>query len=468
MAKYIFVVGGVLSGVGKGITAASIGAILQAKGLKVSIMKCDPYLNVDASTLCPAEHGECFVTHDGRETDLDLGHYERFLDIETNKFSTILSGSLFHDLLTAEREGKFNGKTVQLVPHFTGLIQDKIEQSQKSNNSDVHIVEIGGTVGDIESLSFIEAIREFRRRVGRENCFYVHVVWVPWINTSKEFKSKPAQNALRELRGFGITPNLVCVRSDNPTDETILDKIAAFAGLDEDAVVNLPDVTSVYDVPLNLARAGAIASLDKFAGGAHANLASWESLSQRLAERHQKTVRIGIVARYLENQDVYLSALEALKAAATANQVNLEIEWIDAKSAVACDFKPVDGLFSLDSMRAVDFALQNDKPYLGVGACLGGTVKTGNNEINLQAGSRVAEAYSNNEITERARNSSCEQAQILDDPSLVVSGTSDGQPMFVEAPDRKFLIITAVSPEFRSRPMRPHPLYVEFIRSSLC
>ena len=202
--KYIFVTGGVLSGVGKGITAASIGAILKAKGYKVSIQKCDPYLNVDAGLLNPVEHGECFVTCDGVETDLDLGHYERFLDVETNKYSITLSGAIFKELIDKERSGGFNGKTVQLVPHFTGLVQEKIERA--SEGSDIHIVEIGGTVGDYEGLSFIEAIRLFANKVGRRNCLYVDVVYVPWINTSKELKTKPAQNALKDLRGFGIIP----------------------------------------------------------------------------------------------------------------------------------------------------------------------------------------------------------------------------------------------------------------------
>jgi CTP synthase len=464
MAKFIFVVGGVLSGVGKGITAASIGAILQAKGLKVSIMKCDPYLNVDAGMLCPAEHGECFVTHDGKETDLDLGHYERFLDIETNRFSTVLSGGLFSELLADERENKFGGKTVQLVPHFTNLIQDKIEQSQASQDSDVHIIEIGGTVGDMESLCYIEAAREFARRVGRKNCLYVSVVWVPWINTSKELKTKPAQNALRELRGFGIMPDLVCARTELPAQHGILSKIAAFAGLDEDAVVNLPDVTSVYEVPLNLARTGAIDILDRFAGGGRADLESWRSLSHRLAEDYYRTVRVGIIAKY-NNHDVYLSALEALKAAAQACQTNLQIVWLDADTTDESDWRDVDGVFSQNETSSAEFAFVADKPYLCVGACLASTVKTGNNTIQLTEDSKVADIYSESEIIERARNRRCNLANVMSDSRFIASGKSDNKVMFIEAPDKKFIILTATNPEFRSRPMRPHPLYVEFIRS---
>src|SRR6195952_4822330 len=225
--KYIFVTGGVLSGVGKGISAASIGAVLQGKGVNVSIQKCDPYLNVDAGLLNPAEHGECFVTIDGAETDLDLGHYERFLDLELTQKNATLSGRLLSQLIMDERAGKFGGKTVQLVPHLTGAIQDAIQLA--ADGSDVHIVEIGGTVGDYEGLSFVEAIREFAGRVGRENCLYVHVVYVPFIQTSKEFKTKPAQNALNDLRGFGIVPDCVIVRTDTPAPANVASKISQFS-----------------------------------------------------------------------------------------------------------------------------------------------------------------------------------------------------------------------------------------------
>ena len=228
--KYIFVTGGVLSGVGKGITAASIGAVLQAKGIKVSIQKCDPYLNVDAGLLNPAEHGECFVTRDGAETDLDLGHYERFLDIELTQKNATLAGRLLSELITDERAGKFHGKTVQLIPHLTHAIQESIIAA--GEGSDVHIVEIGGTVGDYEGLSFIEAIREFAHKIGKESCLYAHVVYVPFIDTSKEFKSKPAQNALNDLRGFGIVPEIVVVRSDEPAPELVAQKIAFYGGVD--------------------------------------------------------------------------------------------------------------------------------------------------------------------------------------------------------------------------------------------
>jgi CTP synthase len=529
MAKYIFVVGGVLSGVGKGITAASMGAILQAKGLKVSIQKCDPYLNVDAGMLNPVEHGECFVTHDGKETDLDLGHYERFLDIETNRFSTTLSGDLMSQLIAAERSGKFGGKTVQFVPHFTNLIQDTIEKSQKSQNSDIHIVEIGGTVGDIESLSFIEAIREFARRVGRKNCLYVSVVWVPWINTSKELKTKPAQNALRDLRGFGITPDLVCARTERPAPRAICEKIAAFAGLDGNAVVNLPDIASVYDVPLNLAQSGVMETLDQFAGGKPADLSAWRTMSEEWGKKYGKTVRVGLVAKYVGNEDAYICVTEALKAAAVKNGVNLELVWINAEEAgndndVALrEFGDVDGLLVPGGFgnRGIDgkiaaalYSLKNDKPYLGI--CLGlqmaaiaaarlggmananseefgaddqnnviyimddqkglestgGTMRLGDYPAHLASSTQTAAIYGKSDIVERHRHRYEVNQKFLPEINaggLIVSGTSpDGKLVeFVEAPDRKFFVATQAHPEFRSRPTNPHPLFVAFIRSLL-
>ena len=252
--KFIFVTGGVLSGVGKGITAASIGAVLQAKGEKVSVQKCDPYLNVDAGLLNPAEHGECFVTKDGAETDLDLGHYERFLDLELTQKNATLSGRMLSQLIADERAGKFGGKTVQLIPHLTSAIQDAIEEAAVGSN--VHIVEIGGTVGDYEGLSFIEAIREFAGRVGRENCLYLHVVYVPFIGTSKEFKTKPAQNALNDLRSFGIMPDCVVVRTEDAAPGNIAGKISLFSGVPEDAVVLLHNAETVFQVPLLIAASG--------------------------------------------------------------------------------------------------------------------------------------------------------------------------------------------------------------------
>ena len=381
--KYIFVTGGVLSGVGKGITAASMGAILKAKGYKVTMQKCDPYLNVDAGLLNPVEHGECYVTHDGVETDLDLGHYERFLDFETSKYSITLSGSIFKELIERERAGGFGGKTVQLVPHFTNLVQEKIEMASK--DSDIHIVEIGGTVGDYEGLSFIEAIRLFANRVGRKNCLYIDVVYVPWINTSKELKTKPAQNALKDLRGFGIIPDIVCVRTEKPAGREICEKIARFAGISEDAVVNLPDIDSVYDVPFNVLKSGVLTILNDFVNDdSEPDLSRWEDFSERRAKKYDETVKVGLVAKYVGNEDTYICVTESLKAAAAWNEVNLEIEWINAEKLAEKDEKALKALKAVDGIvvpggfgargaegkiAAATFALEEDKPYLGL--CLG-------------------------------------------------------------------------------------------------
>ncbi|MDR2524432.1 MAG: CTP synthase [Candidatus Nomurabacteria bacterium] len=522
--KYVFVSGGVISGVGKGIMAASIGAILKAKGLKVSVQKCDPYFNVDAGLLNPAEHGECFVTRDGAETDLDLGHYERFLDIETTDDSITPSGKLLLRLLTDERAGKFHGKTVQLVPHFTSLIQDTFQENAAKYQSDVHIVELGGTVGDIEGMHFVEAIREFPARVGRENCFYVHVVFVPYLVTSHEYKTKPAQNALRDLRQFGIIPDMVAARTEfvNGGSENIAGKIATFSGVGEDAVVLMPNVNSVYEVPLNAVRGGAVKVLEKFVGTKKPDMKPWQELVDRINKTPRRTVTVGLVAKYVDNTDTYISVTEALKSAAWAHNVALEIKWIDAeKSATARNFERVDGLlvpggFGTRGLNgkiaAARYALTHDKPYLGL--CLGlqmavvaaarlgglkrasseeidpeapenvvyimegqrglestgGTMRLGDYPAKLVKGSKAAKIYGVQNVIERHRHRYEVNQRFLPEierGGLVVSGTSpDGKLVeFVESPGHKFFVATQAHPEFRSRPTRPHPLFMEFIAS---
>lgn len=520
--KYIFVTGGVLSGVGKGITAASIGAILKAKGYDVSIQKCDPYLNVDAGLLNPVEHGECFVTADGKETDLDLGHYERFLDFETSKFSSVLSGALYQELIEKERSGGFHGKTVQMVPHFTDLVQEKIALA--GGKSDIHIVEIGGTVGDYEGLSFIEAIRLFANRVGRENCLYVHVVYVPWINTSKELKTKPAQNALKDLRGFGIIPDVVVCRTERPAPRAICEKIAAFSGIDKDAVLNLPDIESVYDVPFNVLKSGVLEILNKFVGTDNEpDMARWKEFSRLREKKWAKTVRVGLVAKYVGNEDAYICVTEALKAAAAWEKVNLEIEWINAEEATKADFAKVDGLVvpggfgargAEGKIRAAKYALEHDTPYLGLClgmqmACVaaarrggieqanseefgadeeaqnnviylmdgqkgkestGGTMRLGDYPAKLVKGSKVAKIYGAENVTERHRHRYEVNQKFLPEiekGGLVVAGTSpDGRLVeFVEGPQNKFFVATQAHPEFRSRPLSVHPLFREFMKA---
>lgn len=522
--KYIFVTGGVLSGVGKGITAASVGAILKAKGFKVTMQKCDPYLNVDAGLLNPVEHGECFVTADGVETDLDLGHYERFLDFETSKYSITLSGAIFKELIEKERSGGFKGKTVQLVPHFTNLVQEKIEKA--SLDSDIHIVEIGGTVGDYEGLSFIEAIRLFANRVGRENCLYVSVVYVPWINTSKEFKTKPAQNALKDLRGFGIIPDVVCTRTELPAPREIQEKIAAFAGISSEGVVNLPDIESVYDVPFNVLKSGVLTILNKFVGdGSEPDMKEWKEFSRRRATKYKKTVKVGLVAKYVGNEDTYICVTEALKAAAAWNGANLELVWVNAEELEDGMLSNLDGIVVPGGfgtrgvegkIKAAEYAFEKDVPYLGlclgmqvatIAACrragikeanseefgasekdgnnviyimkgqegkesTGGTMRLGDYPAKLVSGSKVAGIYKTTEVVERHRHRfevNKKFMQEIEKGGLKVSGTSpDGELVeFIEAPEKKFFVATQAHPEFKSRPLKVHPLFLEFVKSML-
>ena len=518
--KYIFVTGGVLSGVGKGITAASIGAILKAKGFKVTMQKCDPYLNVDAGLLNPVEHGECYVTHDGVETDLDLGHYERFLDFETSRYSITLSGSIFKELIEKERAGGFHGKTVQLVPHFTDLVQEKIMNASK--NSDIHIVEIGGTVGDYEGLSFIEAIRLFGNKVGRRNCLYVNVVYVPWINTSKELKSKPAQNALKDLRGFGIIPDVVVCRTEKPAPREICEKIARFSGIADEAVLNLPDIDSVYDVPFNVLKSGVLEILNDFVGDdKEPDMSDWEEFSKKRAQKNVRTVRVGLVAKYVGNEDTYICVTEALKAAAAWNNVNLDLRWINAEKVDEKMLSEVDGLVVPGGfgnrgvegkIKAATYALEKDVPYLGLClgmqvACIasarragltqanseefdketkenviylmdgqegkestGGSMRLGDFPAKLVKGSKTAKIYGKTNIVERHRHRYEVNQKFLKEiekGGVVVSGTSpDGKLVeFIEAPGKKFFVGTQAHPEFKSRPLRVHPLFMEFVKS---
>lgn len=517
--KYIFVTGGVLSGVGKGITAASMGAVLQAKGATVSIQKCDPYLNVDAGLLNPAEHGECFVTKDGAETDLDLGHYERFLDLELTQKNATLSGRLLLELIENERAGKFGGKTVQLVPHLTQAIQQAIEKAGRG--SDVHIVEIGGTVGDYEGLSYVEAIREFSQRVGRANCLFVHVVYVPFIGTSKEFKTKPAQNALSDLRGFGIVPDSVVVRTDDPAPKSVAEKISLFGGVPVENVQLMPNVDTVFRIPLLLAENGMGKLLAEFSGvKKQPDLSKWNKIIAAQNAVPEKTVTVGLVAKYMDNEDTYLSVLEALKAAAWQEKVGLKIKWINAEKADEKEFSSVDALLVPGGfgargvegkIAAATYALENNVPYLGI--CLGlqvavvaaarkgglpdanssefsdgkhnvvyimdgqagkestgGTLRLGDYPAKLAKGSKAAAAYGSTNVTERHRHRyevNQKFTREIEKGGLAISGTSpDGKLVeFVEAPQNDYFVATQAHPEFKSRPMRAHPLFVGLLRT---
>lgn len=520
--KFIFVTGGVLSGVGKGITAASIGAVLQAKGVSVSVQKCDPYLNVDAGLLNPREHGECFVTKDGAETDLDLGHYERFLDLELTQKNATLSGRLLRNLINDERAGKFGGQTVQLVPHLTNSIKKAITAAAEG---DVHIVEIGGTVGDYEGLSFIEAIREYSIDVGRENCLFVHVVYVPYLEASKEYKTKPAQNALADLRGFGIMPDVVGVRTEghNKPSKAIGEKIAISSGVSRDGIIMMPNVSSVYEVPLTVSRdlGGLLAKFVSVED--EPDLSRWKRLAQRDLTDYKKEITIGLVAKYIDNADTYLSITEALKSAAWSEKSEINIRWINAEDASVDDFKAVDGIVvpggfgerGVDGkIAAAEYCIKNNKPYLGI--CLGlqtaviaaarkggiteanseefgakvgknviyimdgqegkqstgGTMRLGDYLANLVAGSKVASLYDSLTATERHRHRyEVNQAFLtqINNGGLVVSGASPDSKLveYVEVPNCDFFIATQAHPEFKSRPFRPHPLFSGLIKAAV-
>ena len=520
--KYIFVTGGVLSGVGKGITAASIGAVLQAKGVTVSVQKCDPYLNVDAGLLNPKEHGECFVTKDGAETDLDLGHYERFLDLELTQKNATLSGRLLRDLIAGERAGKFGGKTVQLVPHLTNAIKTAIHEAA---TGDIHLVEIGGTVGDYEGLSFVEAIREFSLEVGRENCLFVHVVYVPFLEASQEYKTKPAQNALADLRGFGIMPDVVAVRTEGHAapPKSIGEKIAISSGVRSEGIVMMPNVATVYEVPLAVARdLGQL--LSEFSGvTTEPKLERWQRLARRDDAEYPHEIRVGLVAKYTDNSDTYLSVTEALKSAAWANNSEIRIEWISAEEASDEDFAKVDAVVVPGGfgergvegkIAAAIYCLEHNKPYLGI--CLGlqvaviaaarrggmadanseefgaeagknvvyimdgqegkestgGTMRLGDYPAKLVAESLAARVYDATEVTERHRHRyevNQQFTQAVAAGGVKISGTSpDGTLVeFVEAPANDYFIATQAHPEFRSRPFRPHPLFDGLVKAAL-
>ncbi len=516
-----------MSGLGKGITAASIGNLLKARGLKVNLQKCDPYLNVDAGTLNPREHGECFVTKDGAEADLDLGHYERFLDEEMTGMSSLMSGRVLLKIIQDERAGKYAGEDVQIIPHLTALIQDYIQQA--GEGFDVHIVEIGGTVGDYESLSFVEAIREFAIRAGRENCLYVHVVYMPYLGASQEFKTKPAQNSVRDLRGAGIAPDVLVARSEKPAPESVKKKLSLFSGVDAQAIALLPNAPSIYGVPLELEDTGiadVIAERLKLKVSKPA-LKEWRDVVKRSTTDFPRKLTVGVVAKYLDNQDTYMSVFEALRAAACQRDANIDIRWIDsenlgksgtdvAKALVGCDGIVVPGGFGTRGLegkiRAAGYALEHKLPYLGLclglqmaviaaarGAGLadatsaeldatgvnqvihtmsdqkgkentGGTMRLGNYPCVVTKPSKVYDCYGSKEVVERHRHRyECNNAyrdQYEAWGIKAVGLSPDGQLVeIIEAIDHPFFVASQFHPEFKSRPNRPHPLFRGFVNS---
>lgn len=521
--KYIFVTGGVLSGLGKGITAASIGNILKARGFSVNAQKLDPYLNVDAGTLNPAEHGECFVTKDGAETDLDLGHYERFLDIELTQKSSQMSGRILLDLISGERAGQHLGKTVQVVPHFTNAIKEVVYDA--AEGFDIHIVEIGGTVGDYEATAFYEAIRELGSEVGRQNVAYVHVVYLPYLGTSKEVKTKPAQNATRDLRALGIIPDVLAARSEIDANGNTIRKLSAFTGVDERGIVLLPNAKSIYQVPLTLEDRGLGKYLSEILNlkKPKADLKDWRKLVKSATTKYDKTVRVGVVAKYMDNEDTYYSVFEALDAAAWKQKVNLDIVWVDAEKLESDSgyvrLKKLDGIvvpggFGVRALegkiKAARYCLKNKVPYLGL--CLGlqmgviaaarenglatassleidpktkdpiiyimegqdevwgtgGTMRLGNYECVLDPKSKARKLYRRKKIVERHRHRyevNNKYRDFLEKSGIRFSGLSpDGNLVeLIEVDKHPFFMASQFHPELKSRPNRPHPLFDGFI-----
>lgn len=523
--KYVFITGGVLSGLGKGITAASIGNVLKAKGFTVNIQKCDPYLNVDAGTLNPREHGECFVTKDGAETDLDLGHYERFLDEELTQSSSLMAGSILSRVIADERAGKYQGHSVQIVPHVMNAITQSIQEA--GEGFDVHIVEIGGTVGDMESLSFVEAIRECAMRFGRENCLFVHVVYLPYLGASKEIKTKPAQNAVRELRGLGIVPDILAARSEEPAPASVKQKLSLFCGVEEDAIVLLPNAQTIYEVPLTLEDAGTADVIVRKLGlpSRPSHLSPWRTMVQKALGEHKHTVTVGVVAKYLDNLDTYLSVFEALRAAGWAHDTQVDIRWIDAEALdakqadVATALTGVDGLVVPGGfgargvegkIKAAMYALEHKIPYLGL--CLGmqvaviaaarragiddansaefslttehpvihtmagqegkentgGTMRLGNYPCVIMPETLARRLYNADEIVERHRHRyECnnDYRDEYESWGIKAVGLSPDHHLveMIEATDHPFFIASQFHPEYKSRPNHAHPLFSGFV-----
>jgi len=530
MTKYVFVTGGVVSGLGKGITAASLGRLLKARGIKVAAQKLDPYINVDPGTMSPYQHGEVFVTEDGAETDLDLGHYERFIDEDLNRFSNLTTGKVYSNVIQKERQGGFLGSTVQTIPHITDEIKKFIYRVGKETSAQVVITEIGGTIGDIESQPFIEAIRQVGLEVGRENVLYIHVTLVPYLKASGEHKSKPTQHSVKELQGMGISPNIIILRTDEKIeDESIFSKIAHFCNVKPDCVIENQTLPILYEAPLMLEKAGlsGIACRELGLSAPEPDLSEWEDMVRRI--RHQsRCVKIALVGKYVQLHDAYLSVVEALHHACYALDSKLEIEWVDSETITR---ENVEGLLSgadgiivpggfgnrgtEGMILAAEYARKNRIPYFGI--CLGmqiaviefarnvcrlagadsgefnpdapykvidfmpgqsdqidkgGTLRLGKYLCNLVPGTRIRDIYGVQKISERHRHRyefNNDYRKIMSDKGLCLSGLSpDGRLVeTVELPDSEFFIGVQFHPEFKSRPNRPHPLFMGFIKASL-
>ncbi|MBW4581699.1 MAG: CTP synthase [Tildeniella nuda ZEHNDER 1965/U140] len=527
--KFVFVTGGVVSSIGKGIVAASLGRLLKSRQYSVSILKLDPYINVDPGTMSPFQHGEVFVTEDGAETDLDLGHYERFTDTSMSRLNSVTTGSIYQAVLNRERRGDYEGGTVQVIPHITNEIKERVLRVAKNTNPDVVITEIGGTVGDIESLPFLEAIRQFRKDVGRQNVLYMHVTLVPWIPAAGEMKTKPTQHSVKELRSIGIQPDILVCRSDRPLPPGLKEKMSGFCDVPVECVITSQDASSIYEVPLNLEKEGlAHQALDLLQLEQRPpDLTQWATLVDRLYSP-KRQVEIAIVGKYVRLNDAYLSVMEALRHAAIALDSDLNIRWVNAEDiqdqGTAHHLDGVHGIIvpggfgirGIDGkIAAIEYARTHQIPYLGL--CLGmqclviewarhiaalpdahsaefapeahntvihllpeqqdvvdlgGTMRLGLYPCRLTPNTLAFNLYQEEVIYERHRHRyefNNAYRSLFTETGYVISGTSpDGRLVeIVELPHHPFFIATQFHPEFQSRPSAPHPLFKGFIQAAL-
>ena len=529
MAKHVFVTGGVVSSLGKGITAASLGRLLKSRGLRVMMQKLDPYINVDPGTMNPFQHGEVFVTEDGGETDLDLGHYERFIDVNMFKASNITTGAVYQSVIAKERRGDYLGDTVQVIPHITNAIKDRIVSLGEDSGADVLITEIGGTVGDIESLPFLEAIRQLKTELGRDDTCYVHVTLVPFMGPAEELKTKPTQHSVRELRSIGIQPDAIVCRSDRPIGPGLKKKISLLCDVATEAIVSAVDSPNIYEIPLVLRSEG----LDDFIVDhlrmehvAPPMLEDWKRLVERI-DTTPRSTRIGLIGKYVQLPDAYLSVVESLKHAGYSHDANVEIEWIASDDLqnedTAARLEGLDGIlvpggFGVrgveGKIEAIRYARENDVPFLGIclglqcavtefarnvagleGAnssefdsntpypvidilagqdlsSMGGTMRLGAYPCRLTPGTRGEAAYGSELIFERHRHRYEVNPRFrrkLEDAGLVCSGESPDRTLVevIELPDHPWFVASQFHPEFKSRPDRPHPLFRDFIGAAL-
>ncbi len=528
MAKYIFVTGGVVSSLGKGITAASLGRLLKNRGLNVTIQKFDPYLNVDPGTMSPYQHGEVFVTEDGAETDLDLGHYERFIDIDLNKYSNITTGKVYATVIQKERQGEYSGATVQVIPHITNEIKEQVYKAGEETNADVVITEIGGTVGDIEGLPFLEAIRQLKHEVGRDNVMYIHCTLVPYISAAGELKTKPTQHSVKELRSIGIQPDVIVLRTERPISQSMKEKIALFCDINEEAVIEARDFDIIYEITLEMKRQG----LDELACRHfniecdEADMADWEGLIERVKSL-KDSVTIALVGKYVSLQDAYISIVESLKHAGYAHFTEVKIKWVHSKELndenVVAMLNGVDGIIvpggygseGIDGkITAIRYAREKNIPFFGISLGMQlaaveyarnvlnlkgahstefdvhtkdpivhllhgekekyqvGSYRLGAYPCQLEKGTKAYEAYETNEISERFRHRyglNNDYLHLFEENGMNFSAKSkDGALVeMLELDNHPWFVAVSFHPQFKSRPNRPHPLFKNFVGNAL-